>query len=82
MLASSNINYDWYIEFLWWGISILFLYLAFEASGKASKLLAECKSWTKANFGKIGEFRYKLFHRLSYYNIWVLTALILGYLFL
>ena len=82
MLASSNINYDWYIEFLWWGISILFLYLAFEASGKASKLLAECKSWTKANFGKIGEFRYKLFQRLAYYNIWVLTSFILGYLFL
>ena len=82
MLARSNINYDWYIEFLWWGISIFFLLLAFDASRKASKLLKECKSWTKANFGKIGEFRYKLFQRLSYYNIWVLSGLILGYLFL
>ena len=82
MLANSKFNYDWYIEFIFWGISILFIYLAFEASRKASKMLKECKSWSKANFGKIGEFRYKLFQRLSYYNIWVLAGLILGYFFL
>ena len=49
---------------------------------EASKALKECKLWTKANFGKIGEFRYKLYHRLAYYNIWVLTGFILVYLFL
>ncbi len=82
LVATSNLSYEWYIEFLWWGMTIYFLYLIFDANSKASKDLKECKLWTKADFGKIGEFRYKLFHRLAYYNIWVLTAFVLGYLFL
>ena len=82
LIATGNFTYEWYIEFLWWGLAVYFLYLIFDANSKASKALKECKSWTKANFGKIGEFRYKLFHRLAYYNIWVLTGFVLGYLFL
>ena len=46
-----------------------------------SKALKECKLWTKANFGKIGEFRYKLYRRVVYYNIWVLTRIILVWVF-
>ena len=65
-----------------WGCAVLFLYLIFGAQKEASKALKACKLWPKANFGKIGEFRYKLYHRLAYYNIWVLTGFILGYLFL
>ena len=58
------------------------MYIIFQIRDKSSKSLKECKLWTKANFGKIGEFRYKLYHRVGYHNIWVLTGLILGYLFL
>ena len=82
LVATSNLSFEWYIEYLWWGCAVLFLYLIFGAQSEASKALKECKLWTKANFGKIGEFRYKLYHRLAYYNIWVLTGFILGYFFL
>ena len=82
LLATSNLSREWYIEYLLWGCAVLFLYLIFGAQKEASKALKACKLWTKANFGKIGEFRYKLYHRLAYYNIWVLTGFILGYLFL
>ena len=82
LLATSNLSREWYIEYLLWGCAVLFLYLIFGAQKEASKALKACKLWTKANFGKIGEFRYKLYHRVGYYNIWVLTGLILGYLFL
>ena len=82
LVATSNLSAEWYIEYLWWGCAVLFLYLIFGAQSEASKALKECKLWTKANFGKIGEFRYKLYHRLAYYNIWVLTGFILGYFFL
>ena len=82
LVATSNLSFEWYIEYLWWGCAVLFLYLIFGAQREASKALKECKLWTKANFGKIGEFRYKLYHRLAYYNIWVLTGFILGYFFL
>ena len=82
LVATSNLSFEWYIEYLWWGCVVLFLYLIFGVQREASKALKECKLWTKANFGKIGEFRYKLYHRVGYHNIWVLTGLILGYLFL
>lgn len=82
LVATSNLSFEWYIEYLWWGCVVLFLYLIFGVQRQASKALKECKLWTKANFGKIGEFRYKLYHRVGYHNIWVLTGLILGYLFL
>ena len=82
LVATSNLSFEWYIEYLWWGCAVLFLYLIFGAQREASKALKECKLWTKANFGKIGEFRYKLYNRLAYSNIWVLTGFILGYLFL
>ena len=82
LLAVSNLSAEWYIEFLWWGCTVLFLYFIFEAQREASKALKECKSWSKANFGKIGKFRYKLYPRVAYYNIWVLAGIILGYLYL
>ena len=77
MLSSSNIQY----EYLWIGLAILMMYIIFQIRDKSSKSLKECKSWTKNDFGKIGEFRYKLYHRVGYHNIWVLTGFIIIYIF-
>ena len=77
MLSSSNIQY----EYLWIGLAIVMMYIIFQIRDKSSKSLKECKSWTKNDFGKIGEFKYKLYHRVGYHNIWVLTGFIIIYIF-